>query len=207
MSLIYKIINKINNKIYIGKTQFSIEERERGHLTKLRNNKHYNSHLQSSFNKYGEHVFKILLIEECNINILDEREKYWINFYKSYIDKFGYNLQLGGEGGTPNDITKLKQSKSQDINKKPVFIFDKFGNFLQKFESIKQCSRELKCSPSDIRNTINRKHYSCKGFILQKNEIFDNRLSPKDKNKNKPRNLDGTWKRKDGMHFQLSKIS
>ena len=38
MSFIYKITNNVNNKVYIGKTAFSIEET---HLKKDKKNVHY----------------------------------------------------------------------------------------------------------------------------------------------------------------------
>ena len=46
--------------------------------------------------KYGVNNFFIELIEECDDNIINEREIYWINFYDSYYK--GYNSTLGGDG-------------------------------------------------------------------------------------------------------------
>ena len=53
---IYKITNKINNKIYIG-SSYSISKRISEHKYQLRRNSHPNIHLQSSWNKYGEDNF------------------------------------------------------------------------------------------------------------------------------------------------------
>ena len=48
--------------------------------------------------KYGYNHFSIEQIEECPNELLQEREKYWIEYYDSY--KNGYNATLGGEGKT-----------------------------------------------------------------------------------------------------------
>ena len=47
-------------------------------------------------NKYGIEHFHIEEIEECDDNIVNEREVYWIKFYNSYHN--GYNATYGGEG-------------------------------------------------------------------------------------------------------------
>ena len=50
MAYIYKIINKINNKIYIGKTTQSIEDRFNQHKNK---SKKLNTHLYNAMRTYG----------------------------------------------------------------------------------------------------------------------------------------------------------
>lgn len=47
-------------------------------------------------NKYGIDHFHWEMIEECDIDLLGEREQYWIAFYNTY--HYGYNATLGGEG-------------------------------------------------------------------------------------------------------------
>ena len=54
--------------------------------------------LAKAMYKYGPEAFEIITIEECNNNILDKREIYWIDYCNSY--KKGYNATLGGEGKT-----------------------------------------------------------------------------------------------------------
>ena len=92
MSYIYKIINDINNKIYIGQTSFSLEKRFKEHLAD--SDKIEKRPLYYAMRKYGKEHFKIELIEETNFP--NEKEKYWINYYDSYNN--GYNATLGGEG-------------------------------------------------------------------------------------------------------------
>ena len=55
---IYMIRNLSNNKVYIGQST-NINRRWNDHKMKLKNNIHYNEHLQKSYNKYGEKFFSI----------------------------------------------------------------------------------------------------------------------------------------------------
>lgn len=92
---IYKIVNNINNKVYVGKTSRTIEIRWQEHrknFYKLQDN----MVIHKAMFKYGPEAFNIKEIESCDDEIIDEREKYWIEYYNSY--KNGYNSTLGGEG-------------------------------------------------------------------------------------------------------------
>jgi group I intron endonuclease len=80
MSGIYQIVNKINNKRYIGSASF-LNIRERAHLNKLKNNLHENKYLQRSYNKYGKENFKFEIILYCDKENLIFYEQRAINFY------------------------------------------------------------------------------------------------------------------------------
>ena len=95
---IYSITNKANNKIYIGQT-FDLNRRKREHFSKLRGNKHQNSHLQYSWNKYGEENFKFEVLKKCSIEDMDNWEKWFISINKSYDERYGYNKDFGGNLG------------------------------------------------------------------------------------------------------------
>ena len=96
MPYIYKIVNKLNNKIYIGKTTTSIEQRWKEHCRDSRKPRTCNRQLYSAFNKYGIENFTIEEIEKCEDSILSERERYWIEYFGSF--KNGYNATIGGDG-------------------------------------------------------------------------------------------------------------
>lgn len=96
MSYIYKIINDINGKIYIGKTNETIEKRFQEHCRDYKRETEEKRPLYSAMNKYGIENFSIEKVEECSIDIVNEREKYWIEYYGSF--KNGYNATLGGDG-------------------------------------------------------------------------------------------------------------
>jgi group I intron endonuclease len=99
LSGIYCFINKTTGKRYVGQTAY-LAGRKGHHLLHLRRNNHDNSYFQNAFNKYGESdfVFEVLevvpkLEDGTNDKVkLTEREQYWMDFYKSYEEDFGYNI-------------------------------------------------------------------------------------------------------------------
>ncbi len=108
---IYKITNIYNKKVYIGQTKNQVT-RKYQHFYDLRNNKHKNQYLQNSFNKHGEKEFTFEVIEECNYENVDERERYWIKQYNSTNRKYGYNIEEGGcATKTLSQFTRNKISK------------------------------------------------------------------------------------------------
>lgn len=60
--VIYKIINVVNNKFYVGSTT-NKKVRFRQHRNLLRGNRHHCKHLQASWNKYGEDKFEFVVVE------------------------------------------------------------------------------------------------------------------------------------------------
>ena len=96
MSYIYKIINNVNDKVYIGKTAFSIQKRFQEHCKDAFKRRNEKRPLYAAIRKYGINAFSIKLIEECDDNIAADREAYWIGVYKAYST--GYNATLGGDG-------------------------------------------------------------------------------------------------------------
>ena len=87
---IYKIENKLNGKVYIGQS-INIEERWKQHK---RNYSFLTSNFYKAIQEFGINNFNWFIIEECNKKELNEKEKYWINFYDSINN--GYNMKIGG---------------------------------------------------------------------------------------------------------------
>lgn len=91
---IYKIENDVNHKIYIGQTKNSIDQRFKEHI---RHSKFSSMIIHRAMRKYGVQNFHISVIEECDINILDDREIYYIALYDSTNKSIGYNTSIGGD--------------------------------------------------------------------------------------------------------------
>lgn len=94
MAYIYQITNDVNGKIYIGKTEFSIEKRFKKHCRDSQRLTEEHRPLYAAMRKYGIEHFYIELLEETDNP--EEREIYWIEEKGSF--KNGYNATLGGDG-------------------------------------------------------------------------------------------------------------
>ena len=141
---IYYIQNTVTNQIYIGQSK-RLNERKRKHYFDLRNNKHQNSHLQNSFNKYGEENFKYGVIEHCEPDRLDELEIAYINLYK--MKKHGFNICDGGANVCPDNSNEHHGMWREDISN------DKIKEMYLGDYNSKQIAEHFGCS----RRTINRR--------------------------------------------------
>jgi group I intron endonuclease len=96
---IYKIVNKINKKIYIGKS-INIEKRWKEHIRHSKEgHQSHNIPLHKAIIKYGKENFIFEVIQECDTDILNDLEKFYIKKYNSNNKKIGYNVTNGGDGG------------------------------------------------------------------------------------------------------------
>ena len=106
---IYKTINLINGKIYIGQ-----------HIAKeFEAEKYLGSGilLHKAVKKYGKENFKVILLESCDSKEqLDDRERYWILTLNSQEQSIGYNLTSGGEGNNGGMFKGHKHS-TKSLNK------------------------------------------------------------------------------------------
>lgn len=96
MAYIYKITNTKNGKVYIGKTLFTVDKRWSEHCRTYKRQDHQGRPLYSAMLKYGIDAFKVETIEQCEDDIASDRERYWIEYFRSF--KYGYNATLGGDG-------------------------------------------------------------------------------------------------------------
>lgn len=131
MMIVYKITNIINNKIYIGQTTNTLEERLHGHILEATKYNRLNNKLVKAIKEFGYENFKIEPIEFVdNKDDLNKREIYWINYYNSIEN--GYNTAAGGKGGNTykgktkeemkNIKEKLRKTKIGKLNpnSKPI---------------------------------------------------------------------------------------
>lgn len=95
MSYIYVITNDINNKQYVGKTNFNINKRFQEHINDSKRTRYEKRPLYNAMNKYGIEHFSIKQLEECSAEEASIKEIYWIGKLDTY--KNGYNATLGGD--------------------------------------------------------------------------------------------------------------
>lgn len=172
--VIYGIKNLVNNKIYIGKST-NIKTRKKAHETSFIRGQAVNIHLQRAIDKYGIENFEFVILEEVCLENIDDKEKYWINCFKSYDEKFGYNKTMGGDGGKLTLEIKLKISKTSP-NRKVIYQFDSNGNLVKKWHGVRDIERELNFLSSTISKTcsVNTNNNSAYGFYWSYSEYLNN---------------------------------
>ena len=132
MKYIYQILNKQNNKCYIGQTN-NFQRRQEQHKSDLKRGTHDNPYLQKIYNKYGLDIFefKILYQEDCDQDRLNQLEEEYIIKYDSYEN--GYNCNRGGQQHNGFE-SKLKQDDINiicamlEFHKRPGTILSKYFN-------------------------------------------------------------------------------
>lgn len=106
---IYEIVNKSNGKRYVG-SSVNIEARFRTHLRELNKGTHHASHLQRSFNIYGEESYFLNILTECTPDDLISEEQ------KEMDKGFDYNSSptAGSSLGFKHTLeTRRKQSQER----------------------------------------------------------------------------------------------
>ena len=137
---IYKIINKINGKVYIGYTSFSAKHRFTQHI-KDSSRKILNQPIHKAINKYGPDNFSIeevcqSLDEDYSFNVL---EPYFIQEYKK--EGQVYNIHPGGRGYKSNP------------HKKQVEVYDKKLQLINTFDSVKNAANFLGVHSATVSGT------------------------------------------------------
>lgn len=167
---IYKITSP-SNKIYIG-SSINIERR-------LLNYKYLQCKQQpklfNSLKKYGPDNHQFEIIEECKVEELINREKYWVEHLNSI--KTGLNIKTPGNNQIHiektisfnsewcNKISESKKGKSIHNVKKPILQYDLKGNFINEYESAKEAQRQTSISNSAINNTLKGISKHSGGFV------------------------------------------
>ncbi len=100
VSGIYLIRNQINVKVYVGQ---SIHIWRRWYEHKKSAKRGDKSHLYDAIRKYSVEAFTHELFEECQPELFDEREAYWMTHYDCRNPNKGYNLMPAGQRGRVMD--------------------------------------------------------------------------------------------------------
>lgn len=109
---VYGIKNLVTGKMYIGKS-VNIIKRISNHFSSLNKGNHHSEYLQRSFNKHGELCFVGGIIEICDKNILNERERYWVQYYDSYNNGYNGTIPTGlNQGHEWGEREKIKLSST-----------------------------------------------------------------------------------------------
>jgi group I intron endonuclease len=169
---IYKIVNKIDNKYYVGRTAF-LDKRWGQHVWSLKSNRHPNRYLQFAWNKYGESAFEFIVIEYLeNENSLEAAEQ-------CYLDQFiedkrnginhCYNLSESSIGPGPINKGKKRSQETRNLmsaSQKGRTAWNK-GRKMKLDHEYKSKSRKRKYGriPSDRKLTTEQRSQISKEFL------------------------------------------
>jgi group I intron endonuclease len=147
--IIYKITNKVNKKVYIGKTVRTITRRFNTHKNRcVKGDKKY---LYNAMRYYGINNFIIETIDIANdIQELNTKEIFWIKKLQSNNKLYGYNQTNGGDGGDTwrgnhhKELTskRLSNSISNSIKHKLACNTPEYKSKISKIRKGKKLSKE-----------------------------------------------------------------
>lgn len=184
---IYIIRNLINNKVYIGSAK-NIRTRINIHKHYLNNNKHHSKKLQYSYNKYYGN-FLVSILEKTSIENLIIREQYWINYFQSYKQEYGFNILKTAGNSIGYKCSEETKKKIGNANRGRKIIFTEshlknlaknryhrkikviFNNYEKDFNCIDDLVNELNISKSTVMINIDRdkkcKKLNCKFVTIK----------------------------------------
>lgn len=168
---IYKIVNDVNNKIYIGQTVQNPSKRLQGHINDAfiidysKMDYKYNHKFARALRKYGPEHFEMIIIEECDIEKLNEKEVYYINKYNSFEN--GYNTTLGGEG---TSTIKFNDAEIEFIIKA----------YKEQKLSIVNIAKSLGVSTNTIKTILNRYNVEIRESVFESKRVvmYDKQFNP-----------------------------
>ena len=170
---IYKIENKINHKVYIGQS-IDIKERWSAHRRCVKYGDKKDYWLYQAMNKYGLDNFDFSIIEECEPQLLDEKEMYYIQQYDSY--NHGYNMTYGGSG--LNGIIRNRNYAPKNISQfcgsddiVEVAKLDKNFHVLAYYPSVQEAARQNQVEATNISKTLKGKNKYCNNYIYMYGDV------------------------------------
>lgn len=186
--IIYKTINILNNKIYVGQDS--------------KNNPYYfgsGKIIKNIIKKYGKSILKKEILCECkSFEELDKMEIFYIKKLKSNNPSIGYNLTIGGSGISDEKKNKLRKASKKHKhsketieklkiintgknnfnwgkkrpdhvkikNSKPVIAINKISHEIEKFISIRDCAKWLNVNSGNIMRVLKKERKSCKNYYI-----------------------------------------
>lgn len=189
---IYRWINRINNKSYVGGS-VNLTNRLRNYYSKNYLNRRVlisNSHIYRALLVYDYNNFNLEILEYCKRESVIEREQYYIDLFKpeyNILSKAGSSLgfkhslktilkfknrKLSSEaldklkkakaGIAPSDLAKINQLLTTGHT---LIIINKKNSSVKKYNSIRAAARDIGVSHGTILNYVN-KNKLLKGIYL-----------------------------------------
>lgn len=146
---IYRIINTVNTKSYIGQS-VNVKKRWKSHLNSYRCKRGEHPALHNAFDKYGINCFVFEVLCKAPKEYLNKLEFYFIKKFKTHISKHGYNCDSGGHGGGVSN---------------PVYQFTLNGKFIKEYGSTGVAYRKTGVIQSSIYSCCKLDRGHAGGFL------------------------------------------
>ena len=166
---IYKITTPLN-ELYVGKS-INLERRIKEHKTT--SNTNYRIH--RSIKKYGLENHSFEIIEECDVKVLDEREKYWIkNLCKNNIMiNINYVDFIFKENEREVNIKKIENQIQFTFKLYPNIVCLNDGLLYQ----LEHCPKKRTKTFRKLTYNEKRKAYYINGQLVTKNRLTTLRIN------------------------------
>ena len=168
---IYKITNKDNGMVYIGKTKQNYKTRVMAHFREATTEKTFNI-LHRDIRKYGFEKFEseplefITIEDELELNKkLNELEAFYMEKYDSI--RSGYNTIKNHGLGRVTGFTRGR--KFGDLHKRTINVYDQYGNLIKNYKTLMEASLDLDLHKSTISNCLHKRKLQSKKMIF----LFD----------------------------------
>lgn len=165
---IYMILNIQNVKVYIGSSK-NLHSRKLSHFKTLKNNKHYNYHLQAAYNKYGKENFNFIVLErDVPTEQLRIRENFYILQYDSLNPQKGYNLSI------PKEDENLYTREETLEKKRRIAYIQHYGEISEEeYLAWKKEKNKPPITPEEFKeNAIKKFGKPLYGICAKTNEIL-----------------------------------
>ena len=169
--IIYKITNLLNNKIYVGQTKRTLEERMSEHCRKDKLPVDY------AIKKYGIENFSVEILDTAETEQeLDQKEMKWVAFYNC-VTPNGYNLTKGsrktiGYKHTKEAKEKMKKARSTAYlgSGNPFYGKHHSEEQKKKWGEIRKGLNHL--TEEQIKN-LRKSHFTKAVLCVETGEVFD----------------------------------
>ena len=146
MCVIYKYTSP-EGKSYIGQTTKTPAQRASSNGYNYRRSPYF----YDAIKKFGFNSLKLEILEECQEDELDDRERYWIAYYNTVYPN-GYNATAGGQ-------------KNTRTWSKKVYQFSQTGELVKEYNSLTEAAEENKCNVSSLSEVCSGRKITCLGYF------------------------------------------
>lgn len=129
---IYGIKNKINEKIYIGRST-DIERRWKTHLRDARKGDMCKIHI--AMRELGIENFYLIIIEECPVEELNEKEQFYIDFYDSWHNGYNNGNSSNFLDGEKNHNAKMSEEDIKNIRYEQSLLLKNRREIYEKYKN------------------------------------------------------------------------